>query len=146
MEIRFLKNEELCEVEALSKQFSEEGICSKIIPDNVEYYSIKKVVGAFVDGRLVGYCFGCFDSETKTRSYASEGDTYFELEEIYVAKDYREQKIGRMMYAFIEGYARVYGAKTIRLNAVSKDYEKLLNFYIKILKMDFISAYLVKQI
>ena len=63
-----------------------------------------------------------------------------------MVKDYREQKIGRMMYAFIEGYARVYGAKTIRLNAVSKDYEKLLNFYIKILKMDFISAYLVKRI
>lgn len=38
------------------------------------------------------------------------------------------------------------GAKTLRLNAVSKNYKSLLNFYIDISGMDFISAYLIKKL
>lgn len=146
MEIKFLKEEDFSLVAELSKIFAEEGCCNNIIADSQEYYVGKKVLGCYNDGELVGYCYGEMLTEEKERSYAQVDDLYFELEEIYVLPEYRSQGAGRRLFGFIEGYVRACGCKTIRLNAVSKDYKKLLNFYIDIIGMEIISAYLIKRI
>ncbi len=146
MEFRFLKEEHFDRLAELSKVFSEEGCCNNIVADSSEHFAGKKVLGCIVDDEIVGYLYGSIEVENKSRSYAEPGDCYFELEEIYVLPEYRNQGVGRRLIGFIEGYVRACGCKSIRLNAVSKDYKRLLNFYVDIVGMDVISAYLVKQI
>lgn len=146
MEIRFLKNEEIKEVVKLSKMFEEENCCNGIVADNEKFFEGKKVLGCLNDGKLIAYCYGSLEHENKKRSYSEIGDLFFELEEIYVLPEFRNLKIGQRLFKFAEGYAKGIGCKTMRLNAVNKDYKRLLNFYIDILGMEFISAYLIKNI
>ncbi len=65
---------------------------------------------------------------------------------MYVLPKFRNLGVGQKLFKQIEKYAQLNGAKTLRLNAVSKNYKSLLNFYIDILGMEFISAYLIKKL
>ena len=85
-------------------------------------------------------------NEEKKKPYAEIGEKYFYLEEIFVLKDFRNMKIGENLFKFAEDYAKREGCKTMRLSAVSKNYNKLLKFYIEHLNMEFLSAYLIKKI
>ena len=114
--------------------------------DDEEYYFNKKIFVAVENNMIVGYVYGDFYQETKARSYAKINDKYFELEELYVLPEYRNLGVGQKLFKKIEKYAKQNGAKTLRLNAVSKNYKSLLNFYIDILGMEYISAYLIKKI
>ena len=146
VEVRLCKKEEIEEVVKLSSEFEEEGCCNGVKSDNYEYFLARKVVVAIDEGKIIGYAHGGEEVEEKDRTYAKAGDKYFELDEIYVKKEYRSQGVGKMLYWYLEAMASMKGCKTVRLNAVSKDYKKLLNLYIDELGMEFISAYLVKQI
>jgi len=146
VEVRLCKLEEIDEVVRLSKEFELEGCCNGVKSDDREYFLARKVVIAVDEGRIIGYAHGSEEVEEKERSYAKAGDKYFELDEIYVEKEHRCQGVGKMLYWYLEAMASMKGCKTVRLNAVSKDYKKLLNLYIDELGMEFISAYLVKKI
>ena len=146
MEIKFLDCDYIGKVALLSKQFESEGCCNKIVAADEDFLRNKKLVGCIVDNELVAYCYGEVVKECKKRSYADVGDLFFELEEIYVLPKFRDLKIGQKLFKFVESYAKGLCCKTIRLNAVSKDYKRLLNFYIDILGMEFISSYLIKNI
>ena len=145
-EIRFALKSESVQLEKLSKQFANENCCNGIIADNQDYFFDKNVVVCVVDKQIVAYAYGELETELKPKSYASAGDKYFYLDEIYVAPEFRSLGVGKKLYAYLEDYAKQNGAKTIRTNAVSKNYVKLLNFYINELGMDFWSAFLVKKI
>ena len=84
--------------------------------------------------------------EEKNRSYSSKGDKVFYLDEIYVLMEYRNYGVGQKLYEFMESFAKHNECQTITVNAVSKDYKKLLSFYIDRLNMNFHSAFLVKKI
>lgn len=145
-QIRFATKDECANVSALSHQFAQENCCNGIIADNENYFFDKNVVVCVYDGEIVGYAYGEFDEEDKNKSYANKGDKYFYLDEMYVVPRMRCHGVGKMLFQFLEENAVLNNAKTIRLNAVSKDFVKLLNFYINVLGMDFWSAYLIKQI
>ena len=146
VEVRLCKENEIQYLVKLSKDFENENCCNNIKSDDYNYFKSIKVYVAVIDNEIIGYAYGKEDCENNERSYSKKGDKYFELEEIYVSKLFRSQGVGKMLYWYIEAMAKFNGCKTIRLNAVSKDYKRLLKFYIEELKMDFISAYLVKQI
>lgn len=146
VEVRLCRQEEIEQVVRLSAEFEAEACCNGVKSDNYDYFVSRKVVVAVDEGKVIGYAYGSEEVEEKERSYAKTGDKYFELEEIYVDKNYRCQGVGKMLYWYLEAMASLKGCKTIRLNAVSKDYKKLLNLYIDELGMDFISAYLIKKI
>ena len=146
MEIRIAKSDELKEICNLNLIFVKENCCNNIMADSEEYYANKKIFVAIEKGRIIGYAYGDFLKETNLRSYAAPNEQYFELEEMYVLPEFRNKKIGQKLFKELERYARKNGAKTLRLNAVSKNYKSLLNFYIDVLGMEFISAFLIKKL
>ena len=75
-----------------------------------------------------------------------KGQKSFYIEEIYIDKKYRNSGVGLKLFEFIENYAKQNNCDLLETTAVSKDYEKLLNFYIKKLNMNFWSANLIKKL
>lgn len=146
VEVRFNKEFEVENIAKLSEQFSKENSCNGIIADSAQYFKNKKVVVAIKENQIIGYCHGEIEIEEKNRSFAAKGDKYFDLEEVYVLPEYRKLGIGQELFNFIENFAKENNCKTIRLNAVSKDYKKLLSLYIDKLNMTFWSAFLIKEI
>ncbi len=144
MEIRVASKDDLKSVARLSEMFAKEGCCNNIVADNEEYFEDKCVWICEEERQIVAYAYGNIEEEENRRSYAERGDKFFELEEIYVLPQYRSKGIGQKLFHEIEMFAMQKGAKTMRLNAVSKNYKSLLKFYIDMLGMEFISAYLVK--
>ncbi len=146
LQIRFNHKNECREIAALSKMFEAESCCNGIVADKEDYFFDKKVAVCVYNNQIIGYAYGEMDTEDKNRSYAKVGDKYFYLDEIYIAKQYRRMCVGEKLYKFLEDYAISQGAKTIRVSAVSKDYNKILNFYINKLGLTFWSAFLVKPL
>lgn len=144
--IRFNSKEDARKLADLSKQFAKENSCNAIIADDEVFFLNHKVAVAISNGKIVGYCYGKVEKEVKNRTYSQKNDFYFDLEEIYVLPKYRNCGVGQKLYNFVEDYAKKENCKTLRLNAVSKDYKRLLSFYIDKLKMNFWSAYLIKNI
>ncbi len=146
MEVRIAKRGELKEIARLSEVFASEGCCNNIYADDEEYFICKNTFVALENDEIIGYAYGIFGEEVYKRSYAMPKDVYFELEEMYVLPQYRNKNVGQKLFCEVENFAIKNGAKTLRLNAVSKNYKSLLNFYIDKLNMQFISAFLVKKL
>lgn len=144
--IRFAKKEELKDVSKLSKMFASENCCNGIVADSENYYLDKTVAVAIVDSKIVGYAYGKIETVQKEKSYAHKGELMFYLEEMYVVPEKRNLNIGEEMFNFLEDFSKKQGVSVLELNAVSKDYLKLLDFYINKLNMTFFSAYLYKKI
>lgn len=146
MLIRLAKKQDLKSVADLSESFAKEGCCNGIIADDEKYFEDKEVAIA-VDGEtIVGYAYGDIETIKKDKSYIKKGDKVFYLEEMYVVPSKRNMNIGKKLFEFLEKEAMQKGAAVIELNAVSKDYKKLLKFYLDDLNMQFLSAYLYKKL
>ena len=145
-EICFAKQSQLKEIVKLNHFFVKENCCNGVVADDLEYFSTKQIVIAILNGKIVGYAYGCFEIETKNRAYASVGDKIFYLDEMYVLPKFRKLKLGKKLFNFLQEYARQNGCQLITLNAVSKNYKSLLKFYIENLNMEFWSAFLIKKL
>ena len=146
MEIRFARKKEFKTVSKLSQMFASENCCNGIVADLENYYLDKIVAVAIEDYQIIGYAHGNFETVKRNKSYVNKDDKIFYLEEMYVTPSKRNLQIGEKLFKFLENYAKEQGALVIELNAVSKNYLKLLNFYINKLNMSFLSAYLYKKI
>ena len=146
MKIKFAQNQDLNNVAKLSQMFANENCCNGIVADLEDYYLDKIVAVAIDDDQIVGYAYGNFEMAKKNKSYVNKDDKTFYLEEMYVVPSKRNLHLGEKLFNFLESYAKEQGAVVMELNAVSKNYLKLLNFYINKLNMSFLSAYLYKKI
>ena len=144
--IDFAQIEELPKVVELSKKFELENCCNGIIADDLEFFKSQRVAVAKADNDIVGYCYGNISTKAKTTSFCKQGEKSFYIEEIYIEKKYRNKKIGLALFKFMENYAISNGCSLIETTAVSKDYLKLLSFYINKLDMKFLSASLFKKL
>ena len=144
--IEFCDKKDIEKVAFLSKKFEEENCCNGIIADDIEYFLNQKVIVAKIENNIVGYCYGTMQTKTKNTTFYANGQKGFYIEEIFVDKDFRNINIGQMLYNFAENYAKSMGCDFIEVTAVSKDYKKLLKFYIEKLNMTFWSAHLIKKI
>lgn len=138
-----LDNKELAN---LSKIFYEENCCNGMVCDDEDYFKDKKIVVAKLNNKIIGYAYGSVEKQEKDKSYIKAGELSFYLDEMYVLKQYRSLGVGKLLFDFIEKEAKEKGCKLILLNAVSKDYKKLLKFYIDLLGFEFWSAFLLKKI
>ena len=96
--------------------------------------------------KLVGYLYG---HKYKTRNSSAtipENSKVFELEEIYVKKDYRSMGIGTTMFKAIEDKLKNEGVTYITLTTKTKDYKKIFHFYIEEMGMTFWHARLFKEL
>ena len=70
----------------------------------------------------------------------------FELEEIFVKKDYRSKVIGTLMFNALEEIIKKEGMTYITLTTSTKDYKKIMHFYIDELGMTFWHARIFKSL
>lgn len=146
MIITWATKAELKIVASLSKMFAEENCCNGIVAQNENYFKNQKVIVAKEDNKIIGYAYGNIETALKNRCYINKGDIIFYLEEIYVIPNKRNLHVGEKLFRFLESYAKEQNAKAMEVSAVSKDYNRLLDFYINKLKMTFFSAFLYKTI
>ena len=75
-----------------------------------------------------------------------DGEKYFGIEEIYVIPSNRSLGIGKALMDYVNGVAKEDGYNYIFLVTSTKDWNKILNFYIKQCDMTFCCASLVKKL
>ena len=127
----------------LSKIWMEEDITNGLVPN--ELSDLKEPCYVAFDGdKIVGYTFGHFYNADKKINTIKEGDKCFEIDEIYVLKEYRSQGIGRKLFQAIEEEVHK-GVEFITLPTSTKDYKKILSFYVEMMDMTFHSAFLYKK-
>ncbi|MBR2131351.1 MAG: GNAT family N-acetyltransferase, partial [Oscillospiraceae bacterium] len=93
-----------------------------------------------------GYLFGQECRAKQTSSVISEETPYFEIEELYVVPAHRSEGIGRKLFCFVEQEVKSHGIEFLMLSTATKDYRKILHFYIEELGMEFWSARLFKKL
>lgn len=98
------------------------------------------------DGKLLGYLFGQEAKSERATSIMVDGTPYFEIEELYVVPECRNQGVGRALFAFVERELTAAGIEYMMLSTATKNHKKILHFYIDELGMDFWSARLFKKL
>ena len=130
------------ELIALSKAWCEEECSHGIVPNTAEDIGEPLCV-AVEDGRIVGYIFGHYYTPEKKTSYIEVGSPCFMIDELYVLPRYRERGVGRELFCRLEGEVRS-SCSYVTLSTSTKDYKRILRFYVETLGMDFHSAFLIK--
>ena len=98
------------------------------------------------DGEIRGYLLGHEEKSERTSSIMAGATPYFEIEELYVVPGCRNEGIGRALFLFAEQAVREAGIEFIMLSTATKNYKRILHFYIDELGMDFWSARLFKKL
>ena len=127
----------------LSKIWAKEDITNGLVPN--ELSDLKEPCYAALDGnKIVGYIFGHYYDADKKINTIKEGTKCFEIDELYVLEEYRSRSLGSKLFAAIEKEVSK-EAKYITLPTSTKDYQKVLHFYIELMDMTFHSAFLYKK-
>ena len=105
-----------------------------------------RVFLADCDVQTVGYLFGKTELSKNSGSIMPDGTEFFEVEELYVIPQMRSQGIGRALFEFAQNKLKEEGVPYIMLSTATKDYKRILHFYIDEMGMDFWSARLFKKI
>ena len=128
----------------LSKEWADEGCCSAYYENEASEFINHEVYIALDQEQIVAYALGNVRELEEKTSYNEIGEKCFELDEIYVDKNYRSQGIGQGLFKFIEQDVKT-RVDLIGTIATSNHYEALLKFYIDEMGMDFKHALLVKR-
>lgn len=140
-----LTDELLGELIALSRDWERENSCRGYRENERGDIEGRRVFTAREEGLLVGYCFGVIENAEEDSTVMKKGTPYFELEELYVVPSRRSQGLGRALFACAEEALRG-ETRHILLSTATKDWRRILHFYIEELGMDFWSARLFKEI
>lgn len=132
------------ELVALSKAWAEEYTCPAYYANDPGEFVNHDVYLVTDEGEIVAYALGHVYVMEEKHSYNEVGETAFELDEIVVAKAYRNRGIGKTLFRFIEQDV-ANRVEVIHLVATSFQYERLLHFYIEEVGMTFNHAVLVKR-
>lgn len=98
------------------------------------------------DGMVLGYLMGQEQKAERMNSVMPDGTTFFEVEELYVVPNHRSEGIGGALFCFAEQRVKEDGISFIMLSTATKNYQRILHFYIEELGMDFWSARLYKRL
>lgn len=146
VDIKFAEKQDIFDIASLSRKFANEQSCNGIKADDENYFASKKVVVAKIQGSIVGYCYGEVEIKKRDTTFFTKGCKSFYLEEIYITPEFRNKDIGKQLFEFIENYAKSLKCEILETTAVSKEYKKLLKFYIEKNNMQFWSANLIKKL
>lgn len=106
-----------------------------------------RAFGAYEGGELVGYLLSSsFNTERPYSMAPDVGTPCWEIEELYISPAYRSRGIGRALYEHASLAAKRAGAEYLFLSTSTKDYRRILHFYIDELGMEFWTARLFKRL
>ena len=132
----------------LSHIWAEEDITNGLIPNTRE--DLKEPCYIALDNsKIVGYIFGHYYNNEKKVSIPQEeipiGERCFDIDELYVLRQYRNQGIGKNLYLLLEKEVKD-EVKFITLGTSTRDYRKIFHFYIEEVDMSFHSAFIYKKL
>ena len=133
----------------LSHVWSKENISNGLIPNTKEDLKEPCYI-ATIDNKIVGYLFGHYYNNEKKVSLEKGGsipigEKCFDIDELYVLEEYRHQGIGKRLFDALENEVKK-NTNYITLGTSTRDYRKILHFYIEEVDMTFHSAFLYKKI
>lgn len=131
------------ELIGLSQKWVEENCSYGMVANTAE--DIEEPLYVAVDNdKIIGYIFGHFYTTEKKTSYIDVGCKCFEVDELYILPEYRSQGIGKELFRRLESEVKD-SCAYITLSTSTKNYKKILHFYVEELDMDFHSAFLIKS-
>ena len=138
MEVRLLTldpqiTEQLLE---MSKIWEEEDITYGYVRNDVSELEGKTILGAYNNGKMVGYLFGKIETQKGRNAILKEGTRFFEVDEIFVLKHYRGMGIGKSMFSYLEEMLKEQEVEYVFLSKATKDTKRILNFYLNEVDME----------
>lgn len=130
----------------MSADWAAENTCRGYYPNGREDIEGNRIFLAMEGKTALGYLLGHECRAERTSSVISEGTPYFEIEELYVKPQSRSRGIGRRLFEAAESAAKADGLEFLMLGTATKNYKRILHFYIEELGMDFWSARLFKKL
>ena len=106
----------------------------------------KRIFVSTIDNKIIGYIFEKDGISKNYNSIMPDGSKYFGIEEIYVIPNKRNLGIGKMLMDYVKDIAKKEGYKYIFLVTSTKDWNKILDFYINKCDMTFYCASLVEEL
>lgn len=138
-------NDTIKSVIALSKEWENEDITFGYGANSEKDIMGNDLFLAYSGDEAIGYLFGRLRQLEKAAAPLSAGSQCFEIEEIYVKKEFRSLSIGKQLFKYAEEYYKE-KAEYITLSTATKNYKSILHFYIDELGMSFQSAEFFKEI
>ena len=142
-EFRELDKTTLDELIELSRKWVEED-CSYGLVENTPKDIEEPLCVAVENDKIIGYIFGHYYTVEKKTSYIDIGCKCFSVDELYVLPEYRNQGIGKELFKQLENEVKD-SCTYITLSTSTKNYKKILHFYVEELDMNFHSAFLIKS-
>ncbi len=113
----------------MSQKWEEEDITYGYVRNDASELEGKTILGAYNNGKMVGYLFGKIEIQKGRNAILEEGTRFFEVDEIYVLKHYRDMGIGKSMFSYLEELLKEQEIEYVFLNSATKDSKRILNFY-----------------
>ena len=127
----------------LSKKWVEEDITNGYITNERSDLEDKRIFICESDNQIIGYILGHQGKAERFNMNIINGEEdVFEIDEIYVLEEYRSRGIGKKLFEYMQDHCDI---KNIVLATATKDYQRILKFYIDDLGMEFHSALLYKK-
>ena len=129
----------------MSIDWENEHSCEGYGRNNKSTFIDKTIYVVLDNDEIIGYLYGTFETSSKTNTVQKENDRIFEVEEIFIKKEYRNKGIGSKLFEYVENDIKD-KVDIILLSTATKDYKSILHFYINEVGMTFWNARLYKKV
>ena len=118
---------------ALYERVAEEGVAWGLVAATRE--AIREQLGSFsivaeLKGRIIGFGAGSVHtSDVRYSAVTPVGDRYLEVDDLFVAPEFRSQGTGRRLLRAVIDAAQAEGIERIHVFSTTKDHDAVLRFY-----------------
>lgn len=140
-----LTEEVLDKLIRMSEDWEKENSCHGYRKNEKSDIEGNRIFLAYCGDTIVGYLFGYAEKSKESSSIMPDGTPCFEIEELYVRPEYRNQGIGRKLFDYVENTVRG-EVDYLILSTATKNWKAILHFYLDELDMNFWNARLFKRI
>lgn len=140
-----LTEEVLDKLIRMSEDWEKENSCHGYRKNEKSDIEGNRIFLAYCGDTIVGYLFGYVEKSQKATSIMPDGTPCFEIEELYIRPEYRNQGIGRKLFDYVENTVRG-EVDYLMLSTATKNWKAILHFYLDELDMNFWNARLFKRI